>query len=81
MFNVKQWGFTDLFRHLNGSAQEFSWWDYRAGAWQNNHGLRIDHVWTSASLTEKARSCVIDKTPRYLDKPSDHAPVVAEFDL
>jgi exodeoxyribonuclease-3 len=81
MFNVKQWGFTDLFRHLNGNVQEFSWWDYRAGAWQNNHGLRIDHIWTSPSLTAKAKSCVIDKTPRFLEKPSDHTPVVAEFEL
>ncbi len=76
---VKQWGFTDLFRQMNGDVREFSWWDYRAGAWQRNHGLRIDHIWTSASLTAKCTSCVIDKTPRSLNLPSDHAPVVAEF--
>lgn len=76
---VKQWGFTDLFRELHPDEKEFSWWDYRAGAWQKNHGLRIDHIWTSISLTAKAKSCVIDKSPRELNLPSDHAPVIAEF--
>jgi len=76
---VKQWGFTDLYREINGDVREFSWWDYRAGSWQKNHGLRIDHIWTSPSLTAKGKSCVIDKAPRYLTLPSDHAPVIAEF--
>lgn len=78
---VRQWGFEDVFRKLNGDVVEFSWWDYRAGSWQKNHGLRIDHIWTTPTLAETTRSCVIDKTPRYLDLPSDHAPVVAEFEL
>lgn len=76
---VKQWGFSDMFREKNGNVTEFSWWDYRAGAWQKNHGLRIDHIWTSPSLAEKCTSCVIDKSTRALTLPSDHAPVIAEF--
>jgi len=76
---VKQWGFTDLFRQMNGELREFSWWDYRAGAWQNNRGLRIDHMWASASLAAKCTGCWIDKAPRALTLPSDHAPVIAEF--
>ncbi len=76
---VRQWGFDDVFRRLNGPVQEFSWWDYRAGSWQKNHGLRIDHIWTTPSLTAKASTCEIDKSPRYLTLPSDHAPVIAEF--
>ncbi len=76
---VKQWGFVDLFRKMNGAVQEFSWWDYRAGAWQRNHGLRIDHIWTSVSLADKCTGCWIDKGPRALTLPSDHAPVIAEF--
>ena len=76
---VKQWGFTDVFRKLHPDAQEFSWWDYRAGAWQKNHGLRIDHMWASSSLAAKCTACWIDKAPRALELPSDHAPVVAEF--
>ena len=79
MHNVKQWGFVDLFRKMNGQVQEFSWWDYRAGAWQRNQGLRIDHIWTSEPLASKCTGCWIDKTTRTLEKPSDHALVVAEF--
>lgn len=79
MYNVKQWGFVDLFRKMNGGLQEFSWWNYREGAWQRNRGLRIDYIWTSPSLADKCTACHIDKTPRELEKPSDHAPVVAEF--
>lgn len=79
MYNVKQWGFVDLFRKMNGDVQEFSWWDYREGAWQRNRGLRIDHIWTSPSLAEKCTACWIDKAPRTLEKPSDHAPVIADF--
>lgn len=81
MYNVKQWGFVDVYRKMNPDLKEFSWWDYRAGAWQKNQGLRIDHIWTSVSLAEKCMACHIDKAPRALEKPSDHAPVVAEFKL
>lgn len=79
MYNVKQWGFTDLFRKMNGGKQEFSWWNYREGAWQRNRGLRIDYIWASPSLAGKCIDCRIDKTPRDQEKPSDHAPVIAEF--
>ena len=76
---VKQWGFVDVFRKMNPELQEFSWWNYREGAWQRNRGLRIDHIWTSAALAERCSGCWIDKAPRALEKPSDHAPVIAEF--
>ncbi|MBK9153877.1 MAG: exodeoxyribonuclease III [Chloracidobacterium sp.] len=79
MYNVKQWGFVDTFRKINGGKQEFSWWNYREGAWQRNRGLRIDYIWTSPALAEKCTDCVIDRSTRDLEKPSDHAPVVAEF--
>ena len=79
--HVKQWGFVDVFRELNGDLKQFSWWDYRAGAFQKNHGLRIDHIWTSPSLAEKCTACRIDAKPREEEKPSDHAPVVAEFNV
>lgn len=81
MHYVKQFGLVDCYRKVNGDVQEFSWWDYRAGSWQKNHGLRIDNIWTSAPLAEKCSSCVIDKNPRALNLPSDHAPVIAEFDI
>lgn len=78
---VKQWGFIDVFRKINGDAQEFSWWNYREGAWQRNRGLRIDHIWTSPALAKKCSGCWIDKEPRSSERPSDHTPVVAEFQI
>lgn len=79
--HVKQWGFTDVFRHINGDLQEYSWWNYREGAFPKNQGLRIDHIWTSASLAAKCANCWIDRDPRTWERPSDHTPVVAEFKL
>ncbi len=79
--HVKQWGFTDVFRQINGDVQEFSWWNYREGAFFKNQGLRIDHIWTSKSLAEKCVGCRIDREPRTWERPSDHTPVVAEFNI
>ena len=76
---VKQWGFVDAFRMHNSEEKQFSWWDYRAGAFRRNLGLRIDHVWVTEPLAKESASVVIDKEPRRWEKPSDHAPVVAEF--
>ncbi len=78
---IKQWGFTDAFRTINGDVKQFSWWDYRAGAWQKNHGLRIDHIWVSSPLADTLKATWIDTEPRKLEKPSDHTPVVAEFNV
>ncbi len=73
------WGFTDLFRRFHDAGKLYSWWDYRMGAFRRNLGARIDHILVTSSLAERALSCEIDKAPRKLDKPSDHAPVVARF--
>lgn len=78
---IKQWGFIDIFRQMNGDVREFSWWDYRAGGFQRNQGLRIDHIWTSAALADLCTGVWIDKEPRKQEKPSDHTPVVAEFKM
>jgi exodeoxyribonuclease-3 len=78
---VKQWGFIDAFREMNGNVKEFSWWDYRAGSFQKNHGLRIDHIWVSRPLADTLNKCWIDQAPRKLEKPSDHTPLIAEFKL
>jgi exodeoxyribonuclease-3 len=74
---VKRWGFTDAFRIHNQEAGHYSWWDYRAGAFPKNEGLRIDHIWVSKSLAKRCDEVVIDKEPRTWEKPSDHTPVVA----
>lgn len=78
---IKNWGFVDAFRLHNNQDGQFSWWDYRAGAFRRNLGLRIDHVWVTDPLARASISVAIDKEPRRWEKPSDHAPVVAEFNL
>jgi len=72
-------GLQDGFRLFDQPEKSFTWWDYRLSAFKRNMGLRIDHILVSPVLAAKCRSCVIDKTPRSLERPSDHAPVVAEF--
>lgn len=74
-------GLTDVFRQFEQPEKSFSWWDYRLNGFARNWGLRIDHILASATLAQRSRGCTIDKTPRALERPSDHAPVVAEFDL
>lgn len=72
-------GLTDLFRRFEQPEGSFSWWDYRAAGFRRNLGLRIDHILASQHLAERCTACTIDKAPRRLERPSDHAPVVAEF--
>ena len=78
---IKQWGFLDSFRLLNSEEKQFSWWDYRAGAFKRNHGLRIDHIWVSKPLAERTKAVMIDKQTRAWERPSDHAPVIAELEI
>ena len=77
---INEWGFTDTFRLHTEEGGHYSWWDYRAGAFRRNLGLRIDHIWVSPSLASRSIKTWIDKEPRGWERPSDHAPVVAEFD-
>jgi len=79
--HVKQWGFVDVFRQMNGDLKEYSWWNYREFSFPKNHGLRIDHIWTSPALAERCMGCWIDREPRKWERPSDHTPVVAEFKI
>lgn len=72
-------GLSDAFRHFEQAERSFSWWDYRMNGFRRNLGLRIDHILVSAALRESCLACRIDKEPRALERPSDHAPVVAEF--
>ncbi len=75
-----QAGFVDLFRIFCADGGCFSWWDYRAGAFRRNLGLRIDHILATETVAACCRRCYIDPAPRGNTRPSDHAPVVAEFD-
>ncbi|MEE8426745.1 MAG: exodeoxyribonuclease III [Woeseiaceae bacterium] len=74
-------GLTDVFRKFEQPGKSFSWWDYRAAGFRRNAGLRIDLILSSDSMTRACTACYIDKEPRRWDRPSDHAPVVAEFDM
>lgn len=73
-------GLHDTFRKFDQEEKLFSWWDYRAAAFRRNLGLRIDLILCSTSIFESVSSCIIDKAPRKLERPSDHTPVVAEFE-
>jgi exodeoxyribonuclease-3 len=72
-------GLTDAFRMFEQPEKSFSWWDYRMLGYQKNRGLRIDHILVSTSLVPEVKACVIDRVPRKWEKPSDHAPVIAEL--
>ena len=73
-------GLTDVFRKFEHPEKTFSWWDYRAAGFRRNAGLRIDLILTSDAMTKHCTSCYVDKEPRAWERPSDHAPVIAEFD-
>lgn len=73
-------GLHDVFRKFAQAEKSFSWWDYRMNAFRRNFGLRIDHILANVVLAERCTSCVIDKSTRVLERPSDHAPVIATFD-
>ena len=72
-------GLTDAFRAFEQPPKTYSWWDYRMLGFQKNKGLRIDHWLISAGLMPNLQSCTIDRAPRKLVQPSDHAPVVVGF--
>ncbi len=72
-------GLADAFRLFEQPERSFSWWDYRAMGFRRNQGLRIDHILLAPALAAGCRSCTIDKAPRRLERPSDHAPVVADI--
>lgn len=79
---LKKWGFVDVFRQMNDEPGEYTWWDtFRESSFTKNRGLRIDHIWASPALAERCVDCWIDRTPRGWEKPSDHAPMIAEFSL
>jgi len=73
-------GLSDTFRQFEQAERIWSWWDYRMAAFRRNMGLRIDLVLASAALSRACTASYIDKDPRRQERPSDHAPAIAEFD-
>ena len=74
-------GLVDVFRRFDQAERSFSWWDYRMGAFRRNHGLRIDLILAHSALAQRCTRCHIDREPRMFERPSDHAPVIASFDI
>ena len=72
-------GLVDSFRLFEQPEKSYTWWDYRMMAFRRNMGLRIDHVLLSDELAKTCTACIIDKMPRKLERPSDHAPVMVEL--
>jgi len=72
-------GFVDVYRHYNKNKQEYTFWDYFAGSWQKNYGMRIDHFVVSNNILENLKSININKKPRSKTKPSDHTPIELEI--
>jgi exodeoxyribonuclease-3 len=72
-------GLQDTYQHTQQPPGRFTWWDYRQAGFRRNLGLRIDHVLASSALTAQCSGWNVDVAPRKLERPSDHAPVIADF--
>jgi exodeoxyribonuclease-3 len=78
---LEQWGLTDAYRMQHAEPARFSWWDYRAGCFQKNFGMRIDHLLVTSSMRERVLWTEIDREARKgKPTPSDHAPVLVDID-
>ena len=73
------YGFKDIFRHLKRKKQEYTFWDYMAGSWPKNYGMRIDHFLVSDNILENIKTININQQPRGKIKPSDHTPIELEI--
>lgn len=76
---VLEFGLEDAFRAFESGEGQYSWWDYRAGAFRRNRGLRIDYAFVTKPLAERLTACWMDREARAKDKPSDHVPVVLDL--
>ena len=72
-------GFKDIFRLLKKDKHEYTFWDYMAGSWPKNYGMRIDHFLVTDSLLENIKKISINQKPRGKEKPSDHTPIELEI--
>jgi exodeoxyribonuclease-3 len=72
-------GFADAYMQVDGAAHRYTFWDYQAGAWQKDHGIRIDHLLLSPQAADTLQGVEIFKAARGMDKASDHVPIIATF--
>ena len=81
-FRALKWlGLTEAHSAVNATPHDYTFWDYQAGAWQRNHGIRIDHALLSPQAADALKACDVHRHVRGWDKPSDHVPVVVELAL
>ncbi len=78
---LENMGLVDAVRTTTDAVKLYSFWDYQAGAWQKNNGIRIDHLLLSPEAADHLKSTAVEKHVRGWEKPSDHVPVVALFDF
>jgi exodeoxyribonuclease-3 len=78
---IQALGLIDLFRQFDQPPKIFSWWDYRQGAYRRNNGLRIDLILGTDAIRRSCVACSVDREPRAWERPSDHAPCIATFDI
>ena len=78
---LEAWGLHDAFRLLYDQGELFTWWDYRAGDFHNHRGMRIDLILVTEPLAKTARWGLIDRNARKGKLPSDHAPLLIDFDV
>ena len=74
-------GLTDALRTVNATPGTYTFWDYQAGAWPKNHGIRIDHILLTPQAADRLNDCRVDSEVRGREKPSDHVPIWAELDI
>lgn len=72
-------GYTDAFRAMNDADHQYTFWDYQAGAWPKDHGIRIDHLMLSPQAADRLKDCTIDRTPRGQERASDHTPIIVSL--
>ena len=81
-FRALKWlGLTDAYMAADGAPAGYTFWDYQAGAWPRNHGIRIDHLLLSPQAADRLAGVIIHRDVRGWEKPSDHVPVVAELNF
>jgi exodeoxyribonuclease-3 len=78
---IEYLGYSDAFRARNRDAGQYTFWDYQAGSWRKNQGIRIDHILLSPQAADRLQGSGIDKQVRGREKPSDHVPVWCELSL
>ena len=78
---IENLGFIDAWRACHAQTHRYTFWDYQAGAWTKDHGIRIDHILLSPQATDHLKGCGIDSRVRGREKPSDHVPVWCELDV